>query len=328
MKRVIGLVEQLEEAFFQLNKRTAVGARLALLLVDNLVELLMYEEAKFVLSLYALLDGLPTPQKYPPKKRRDVLDHFNPKVNFLVRDEHRISEDEGELIKSGHRFRNEAYHIGALRQSILIPVSQTYFMVACTLLPRLGCSGGVTYHGSDELEEAEAFLQVHGVLGVRQIDESTLNLICASMGRNQSCSTEELAVALSTYLIGRLDKLASDIEFLRKTLAGPTAGDVLKFLQFYASELKPLGDPSLLCEDEDARVDRLWESYRPPVTVSTLSGWRDRADRLAKIGRPGLALRTFWCIDDESTPLAQEVNDAVEQVDKHIQREIDLRLGK
>lgn len=327
MKRTIHLMEQLEEASIQLNKGTAVGARLALLLVDNVVELLMYRSAKSIISLYALLDGLPIPQKYPPKKRRDILDHFDPKVSFLARDEHRITEDEAEVIRSGHRLRNEAYHVGILRQTFLLPMTQTYFTMACALLPRIGCDE-LEYHGPGDYSEEQAFLRRHGIPEPWRLGGDSLSRICTELAANHTCPVDQLAGALSRDLMDRLSRLENDLDFLLHSLTGPTTDDVLKLVQFYNTELKQLGDPSTVSPSDKARVDRLWSTFQPPVTTKNLATWKHRAQGVAHAQSSGAALRMFWSIDHPLTRLSQEIRDAVEQIDREIQREVDLRLGK
>jgi len=49
MREIKRNIEQLEEAIQQLDKQTPTGARLAVLLLDNQAELLMYNKAQAVL---------------------------------------------------------------------------------------------------------------------------------------------------------------------------------------------------------------------------------------------------------------------------------------
>jgi hypothetical protein len=91
-------IEQLEEASHQLSKRTPTGARLALLLLDNLAELFMYKKVRLIFVHDSQFEPSLTP-KYPIGKREKILEHFNEKVNFLVSETKDIEQDEGEVIK-------------------------------------------------------------------------------------------------------------------------------------------------------------------------------------------------------------------------------------
>jgi hypothetical protein len=79
MKELKRDIEQLDEAGRQLNKFTPTGARLALFLMDNLVELMMYRTASVRLRMDKEWHR---PPKYSAEKREKVREYFNEKVNF------------------------------------------------------------------------------------------------------------------------------------------------------------------------------------------------------------------------------------------------------
>jgi len=144
-------IEQLEEAARQLDKRTPTGARLALLLLDNVIELLMYDKIIFSAHDYFLPVK---PPMYRSKKTKDTTKEFTSMVTFLVESKREIDFDidfdEGEVLKVGHIFRNEAYHNGIIRDQIILDITLHYFEVVCRLFPRLWIGD---YRVSDWYEE-------------------------------------------------------------------------------------------------------------------------------------------------------------------------------
>ncbi len=105
-------IEQLYEAGRQLKKLTPTGARLALFLMDNLAELFMYRTA---LDHFQWDKTWHKPPKYSSSKRDKVMKYFNEKVNFLTNETKDVTQTECNVMKLGHRLRNEAYHKGVLR---------------------------------------------------------------------------------------------------------------------------------------------------------------------------------------------------------------------
>lgn len=159
-------IEQLEKAAQQLSKRTPTGARLALLLLDNLAELLMYKKVRLEFARCNQFQTIIHPT-YSPKKQGEVMEYFREKVNFLVSETQDISQDEGDCLKVAHQFRNEAYHTGVLRKSIIVCVAAVYFEIACKLLPRLWL-GGYMYTNQDDIA---TFLKRYNIEG-DMIDET------------------------------------------------------------------------------------------------------------------------------------------------------------
>jgi hypothetical protein len=131
MREIQKDVEQLGEACRQISKKTPTGARLALLLTDNLVELLMYKKVTDIF-LRERLRARQAPKYSDEKKRKEELQRQS---RFSqIRD---LSQDEAEVLKVCHGLRNEAYHIGVIREPIIVSVSATYFCLVCALLPRM-----------------------------------------------------------------------------------------------------------------------------------------------------------------------------------------------
>lgn len=110
--------EQLEEAINQLEKETPTGARLALLLLDNLVEILMY---RYINSEFAEdeLYNQSSSLKYSASERINVRKYFDEKVKLINKLEV-IDDDTAIILRKVHELRNEAYHLDILRENVLL----------------------------------------------------------------------------------------------------------------------------------------------------------------------------------------------------------------
>lgn len=87
MKLLTQVVEQIEEATIQLDKQTVTGSRLALILIDNVIEILMYNLTKDELSLddqVAIIDGtyLFSWDKIPGNDNSRFIKFLNEKYNI------------------------------------------------------------------------------------------------------------------------------------------------------------------------------------------------------------------------------------------------------
>ncbi len=107
MKFVAQIMEQLDEAGNQIDKKTTTGARLALILIDNALELLMYRTVreKFGWDEETLLNP-----KYDQETKNKTLRFFGEKTKF-IKNIGKISNEEVEIMNICHKYRNEAYHI-------------------------------------------------------------------------------------------------------------------------------------------------------------------------------------------------------------------------
>ncbi|MBU3966755.1 MAG: hypothetical protein KKG76_05165 [Euryarchaeota archaeon] len=122
------VIEQIEEAAVQIDKQTITGSRLALILIDNVIEILMYDLTKAELSLEdyeAIIKGTFNDKYYD----------FKAKTKFLVNDD-KISENQKVILNFCHIFRNEAYHSNKLRDGIISEVVKLYFQICCDIIPK------------------------------------------------------------------------------------------------------------------------------------------------------------------------------------------------
>ncbi|MDA7978392.1 MAG: hypothetical protein MPJ50_06440 [Pirellulales bacterium] len=121
-------VKQLNLASAELHLNDAQCDRIALILIDNTIEII-------------LQNYLPYYFEHPPivtltsKQRKNLNRTFAPKVDF-VRSRFKLREDDAEFCKQAHAFRNESYHQAALHD-IGHELACVYLGLTCRVLVRL-----------------------------------------------------------------------------------------------------------------------------------------------------------------------------------------------
>jgi hypothetical protein len=296
VERVERDLGQLLRASDFLASRSALDARLALVLSDNVIEVLMYER---VLLEFAYDDErirYRSSPKFPVEQRVEVTKYFGKKVGFCSTYLGLISSDYAEILRIAHELRNEAYHTGLLREQIIRPVALTHFRVVCRIAPQL-------WRGSYRMprrEEATAFLSRFGVPGEMFFPQTYAELCDLLRGRVDDPSP--LAKSLS----GDLLRLTEDIEDSLHLLAADgrqeSLDDVLKRVQFINSAV------AVSTFDE---FQRAYEQFDPPIKFERILAWKKRAAKLASDENDAHALAKYAQLYDDVEPLAETLAQAV-----------------
>ncbi len=320
MREIKKNLEQLEEARLQLGKDTPTGARLALLLIDNLIELVMFKRVQCIFAHDEYYENIspakPASPRHSSNKRKKVREHFDDKVNFLCREtryqpEGEMDDDEGLVLKISHKFRNEAYHKGVLRDGIIIPVTKVYLEIVCRLVPRLW-SGSYGY----AVGEVRAFLQRYD-MEQDYMDKETLANICRRLLSGMTCEVRELCDTLSKELSQRIDAVVEGLDYLiRDAHVGKSQDDVLKLFQCAEKFYETYDGPRVFQTQEgflrfNQERDEFFRTFEPPVTMGRLERWRQRAAELQSTARPGAAMDKFWHLDGERRGTEELVEEAI-----------------
>ncbi len=325
MREIKKYIEQLEEAAKFLAKKTPTGARLALLLIDNLAELFMYNKIREVFALDDYIKTVIKP-KYSIKKREKVEKYFKDKCNFLTNYTKIISNDDRNILVIGHYFRNEAYHTGVLRDNIILNIARTYFKTICKILPSLW-SGSCVY---SDINEIENFLQKYNIKR-NLINREILNKICNILLEGNKCSTSELCKKLSEDLLKRIEDLINDLDDLFLNIyKGKEKEEILKDLQFNKESIIENNIP----ETEESvkefhnRREKLLSEYNPSITLCTIKKWREIAINIRSEKLSGSAMRKFYNIDKKLLTISNMVEEVFLYLDRLVDLEINHRLNK
>jgi hypothetical protein len=325
MREINKYIEQLEEATHLLTKKTSTGARLALLLIDNLAELFMYNKIKEIFARDDYIRAVIKP-KYSIKKREKVENFFKDKCVFLVNYAKMINEDEKNIIIIGHYFRNEAYHNGIIRDNIILCIAQTYFKTLCKILPHLW-KGSYSFSNIDEIEKFLIKYDIKRSI----IDKEVLIQICDKLLEGNECSTSDFCKLLSKDLLKRIEDLINDLSDLSIDIyEGKKKDEILKELQFNKESIVECNTS----KSEESmkeffnRRERLLTEYKPRITFQTVEQWKKQAIHIESEKSSGRAIRKFYDIDKKLITISNIVEEVFLYFDELVDSEINHRLNK
>ena len=323
MREIRKWFEMLDEAAKQLDKHTGTGARLSLILLDNVAEIAMHEKLRMLFARDSQFSSYMRPGRFSAQVRRKALWGFNEKVQLLVAEPNTLSEDHSRALVVGHTLRNEAYHRGIIRDTIIQEVARTYLGTLCAILPHLWIGRLLLVPG----EDINGYLRQFGV-DASMIDADVLASVCAHFAEGRCSDVNSLAGVLSTDIIRRLDEVVGGLEYLADGgHERVSAGEVLKNLQFHP---KFHEKHTFAQTDEGFREfvktwNREYAEYIPPVTMETFDRWRREAEAMADIEAPGQALEKYASIDKPFGEIEEAVGQAVYEFDEWVNMQVHDR---
>jgi len=291
--------------------------------LDNVAEIAMHEKLRMLFAMDSQYSSHMMPRKFPDHVRKKALWDFNEKIRLLVAQPDTISKDYGNVLRVGHLLRNEAYHRGIVRETIINEVARTYLDALCTILPRLWVGRLLIIPG----EDIEGYLKQYGV-DAKAIDNRAFASVCAHFTEGRGCTAGSLAGMLSADLIRRLDEVVEGLEYLAGRGYEPVSvEDVLKNLQFYPEfhEKHTFAKTGKGFLEFVRTRDREYAKYVPPIAMEVLDRWRNDAEALVATTAPGQALDLYAAIDKGFSEIEEAVGQAVFELDEWVNMEVHDR---
>lgn len=195
MQQFAQIVDQIEESKRLIFGGTLSQSRMALLLLDNAVELIAYRAIR---------------NENITERKLDKIDrYFDEKLRFL-KERHRITDPVFRALSATHRYRNEAYHSNEIRRETIRPVVLLLFELACDLLVTL-LPGSYSTSGRDDWSEFERRFQVsvgeafrvEGAKRIRDVLRKGLHL-----------EVTELRELLADHLESRVTDILKALDFI------------------------------------------------------------------------------------------------------------------
>ena len=132
------IIDQLDFALDHIALQDVNYKRLALMLIDNAVELALHQHAEESKGTeWAAKDKSP---EYQRALSEALGQRFDRKVKF-ARLSGVIDKEIAETINTLHSYRNQLYHQGVVQEKILHALSIFYFRITCDLLGALPMRG-------------------------------------------------------------------------------------------------------------------------------------------------------------------------------------------
>ncbi len=336
MERVRLIYEQIEEAKRYILGGSLLQLRLALILLDNAIELMMFRELKEEFAIHDYWQPKYQPgldewlkaglgPRYSDDERREAEKEFEPKARILQLRLNRITPDERGIICICHRMRCEAFHREHLRREILDPVCRLLYVTAADLTAKLRFRSYVTPPPNAQNEDTD-FLERFGLRNSCALhSDETLNHLRRRLIDGVSSDARELAKVLSQDLVDRIVQTIENLGYIGETEDEAQIDYNLQHSQFWREQGAALMKNGMGGEDLDRAYHEWQVQGRAKITLSKISQWKKRASEIGRRENPAWALVQFWAIDKRFAPLENDVRRAVVEYDDWINAEIHSR---
>lgn len=321
-------VEQLDRAAEELHAGDAQSARIALILIDNTVELVLHRRCEYLFDTNGGHFGAPDPAgPFTRARRHQVLGRFfDRKLNFL-REHGDLAPVQAEFIRISHDMRSTAYHSGVALDDVVRPLATEYYALACDLFGRLSprsvsCSirEVFTSHFARHVSPGAANRPFEGPPEPEEL--------AASLRR--ACPPSEIALpaALSAHLVERVQRIGDLADYL--ATGNPQGNDlasVLKETQWWHDLFDNI-PPHL--EDRtpeydayiQARVRAMRSSWRPRHEKLPLERWKTRAEEVADADSHR-ALARFERLSGETEYILEALTQSAGALDQYVEEQIE-----
>jgi len=333
MRRLELVIVQLDEARRLIHVGRVPQLRLAHILLDSAVELIMHRMAEQLLRWehrnFDQLEGLYRMRRWrengtqlqrqfaselseseleqeiarlepsvTSKANRKKIDRdFQRKAEFLV-EKGALPASLVPVLRKLHAYRNETYHRDHHRTEILLPAVLIYFDVACTVLD-LYSPGSMT--GAGEVGPELARFQPDWRAG----DPFQIPHLAATKLREEvGLDLSVLQTALADHLSLRLEELLSGLEYIDKNNPNRHTGEAIRLVQVDDDDVDAIFRPEVLL------------SRRFPITVQDLRDWTERAEALREVTDRDALFAEFAALEDLFERLEGRVNEAIWHIDE------------
>ena len=335
MKGLSGILFQVDEACRFVEDGRQEPLRVALLLLDNAVELQMdrairaeLSDADFREKLRTSALEIPDAERPPDlqwlidwrpltRKQKALIDrNFNEKVDFLASLPGKLDPAIRAPLKHLHEYRNQAYHRGQVRPATLTIACRLLVEITCELLLSLGWAGS-SYASDQDYSWMEKRFGIRAMqtLGGRAF----LERVAEEMRRRAFVDSSDLAVALSDHFEARIMDLRNAIAFiLESTKHFGSPAEVFRASQYW----------SAVNRGEAPAAPVPSPTYEPRFGLQVLDDLLARRSEISSAADRIDAFRV--CSDLEKTLelFEDDVHSLASEVDRAIQWAVDIARGK
>ncbi|MFF5334711.1 hypothetical protein [Streptomyces sp. NPDC013181] len=317
MKQLELVIVQFEEVKKLITVERVPQLRLAFILLDSAVELIMHRKVERELDgerwqfdeleKYRKMEqggqvsdwgrrriAELAPQVTSKRRRKKINDTFGAKVEFLV-ERDALPDEVLPVLSRLHEYRNETYHRDEHRVDVLLPAVLIYFDVACTVLSTLRPRWIEDEETGPELER---FLR--GMAGWP--DPFKLPEYAAATLRSEvGLDLAAVRSSLMNHLLARLEQVDG---FIREVMSfgRKSYEEAIEFIQ--------------------------WDEKDSPTDERDVLSWRERAEALVSVVDKHALFSEFAAIEISLEPFERQAIDAMIRIDEEINLQIDIARGK
>ncbi|GAA4256422.1 hypothetical protein GCM10022255_069160 [Dactylosporangium darangshiense] len=234
------------------------------------------------------------------KTRRRRIDRiFDDKIDFLV-ERQLLPIDVAPALKKLHDYRNETYHRDRHRVEVIRPAVLIYFDVACTVLDHY--NPGSMIVGRSFGPELARFQDGSGGYD----DPFELPHRAARQLREEvGLDLAAVRAALVAHLLERLDELESGLRYIEENSPNnPRPGDAIRWMQIEDGDVEAIFD--------DAAFRR--RDY--PLTMADVTSWIERATAMEEMTDKHALFAELAALEDAFEELERRVSQAVWDIDE------------
>lgn len=322
-------VDQLDLALDQLAVRDRNFDRFAMMLIDNVVELILHSHAREKADENEMWRNDSTPKNDPKIITSALGQSFDAKVR-LARATSMIPATVAESIQYLHGFRNTVYHQGRRHEVILHSLALFYFQNACLVLegfkPMWWSTGGRDHIS----HRAIKYLGTPNLFDYRQ----TMASACARLRQVGNSLGHALVSDLHTDMDVTIERVDSLIDFLAtdapQAISRKKAIIAVQAWPFaFSDEGKQWArDSGCPIETVGGYVDWLSAKYPWQIRTDPIASWRRRLESLRTEKNFDAALKKYCDFMHQTEDFRSKIDESASQLDSYIQQQIDIARGK
>lgn len=331
MQYIFSCLEQLDRASLELNQEFPIFNRFALILIDNIVEVMCHKRCETIITKYSSWIFQEKDRISRTNQARILGKFFDQKLKFL-KQKNEISQNEYAFIDISHSYRNLAYHLGTTHEKILFPLAWEYLEIACDLFARFETL--FVCHSSTD-KPTMAFKKHLKAAKIESdfFEKDLRKKLATSILSQRPPLQTPLPEVFSQEILEMISDIEGAIEFI--VSFNPNRynyAEVLRQSQFWHDlhENIPIEYDEGTIEYNlflKKRATELKHSWQPKYSEIPIRNWRKRGETIAKSKKWG-AIQNFINLKKEIDYLHQILTDEASQLDGYIQQKYDEYRGK
>jgi hypothetical protein len=320
-------IDQMDLALDQLAMKDRNFDRFALMLIDNVVELVLHTHAKDRAMENAASDRYSPPTTDPKAVASAQGQYFEPKVK-LAKLTGMLMDPVAESILHLHNFRNNVYHSGLRHEGILHSLALFYFQQACaTLIAYEPMFWAISSY--DRIpHRALKYIGKAGILEGRKIFGAAferLAQVAESMGDSM---ISDLHADMSKTIESVDDQISFVVENTNPKCTRKDAVLDCQWWTFARSEKGRKHAQDNGIHTYPAIYAWMKINYQCPIKDDPIPSWKNRLASLQRDEDHHQALKKYCDFIKQTDALRTNIRDSAEALEREIQHQIDLARGR
>ena len=323
MESIKQLIEQIEESKNFIKKDTIYNYRIALILIDNCMELLFINISEKIMK------------KTSKTKKKKIRRDFREKIN-LLKDEKLINEDDANCIINLHRCRNGVFHSNKIQTETLYAYTLIYFNKLIDVFSIFEPNSlSVTYRKN------ERYFQRYGVKNYLDMESDGITKIAKSLRSDMIIESNQISEIFTNSIDQYIKKIEEAISFLTENIDGKDRDFFFKLVTINLKSGNKVPDNQDLGIDEDDIINWIEENKEKEkinlinrnnqdlkIDEDVIINWARESKKWGEINSINQILKKYLELEKKIMPIVDEFDDLAAGLSDFIQMQIDIVRGK